>query len=442
MNTSPPADIAAERAVIGSLLMDRDAVIVVAGTLTATDFYHPQHAAIYAAVLDCFARHEPPDTITVASVLRSRGQLADIGDTSALIGLTSDVPTSLHVEYYATRVKDAARRRRGIQAAGAIAAAFYDLERDVEIVAGDVTKLLTDALTSATQTAAAPIDNVVREMIDEWGAGVAPGLKTGLADLDPLLGGFQKGDLIILAARPEVGKTSLACQIAKNIAEDGGAVLFFSLEMPRKKISQRMVCSHTGFDLQRMVAHRWHQNELPSLLDAAGVIAALPMWIEDKGGRTIGALRTQVLAHIARHGRPALVMVDYLQRVGGDGKYNGNRVSEVGDVSKRMKALAMEIDTPILALAQVSRGIEHRNDHTPTLSDLRESGDIEADADVVLFIHREELYDKDTDKQGIAEIHIGKNRQGPHGVAAVFFDQRSQRWRNLTENYGRVEGYS
>jgi replicative DNA helicase len=437
---TPPADLHAERAVLGSLLMDRDAIVAVAGSLEAADFYHPQHGFIYAAVLDCFGRHEPPDLVTVAAALRARGQLDAIGDVSALTGFSNDVPTSLHVEYYATKVEEASKRRRGIQAASAIAAAFYDLSRDIEAVAGDATKLLTDALTSRTQTAAVPAGTAVNELIDEWRDGVMPGVLTQLADLDRLLIGLQRGDLIVLAARPEVGKTSLACQMAKNIAADGGAVLFFSLEMPRKKIIQRLVCQETGFDMQRMVAHRWHQDELPALLDAAGVIAALPMWIEDRGGRTIGALRTQVLAHIARHGRPALVMVDYLQRVGGDGKYNGNRVSEVGDVSKRMKALAMEIDTPILALAQVSRGIEHRNNHTPTLSDLRESGDIEADADVVLFIHREELYDAETDKKGIAELHIGKNRQGPHGVAAVFFDKRSQRWMNL-DPYTTPQGY-
>ena len=435
-----PYNLEAERAVLGSILMDRDAILMVADRLTPDAFYLPKHGWIFEAMLACHAHKTPADLQMVAERLRIANRLQDIGDMPFLVELTNSVPTAYHIEYYAQPVEATAMRRRLIQAGGKIAAMGYDEEITIDVVSGDAFQELTKATAAATVSQLAPIGDAINELYGEWEEGVPPGTRTGFVDLDRYLGGWQAGDLLVLGARPSVGKSALAAQLSYNIAQSTGRVLFFSLEMSRKKITQRFVCQMTGFDLSRMSQHKWGDAELPRLLEAAGKLSEMPIAIDDSGSLTINGLRSVVMKDIARNGPPAVIIVDYLQRVRGNGKYNGNRVNEVGDVSKGLKALAMEAKCPVLALASLSRGIEQRVDHAPQMSDLRESGDIESDADIIMFIHREERYDKDTDKKGIAEIHIAKNRQGPLGIVALFFDARSQGWRDLAP-YQTPEGY-
>lgn len=420
--------------------MDRDAILTVAGWLRADDFYLPRHGWIYSAMLACHNTHAPIDLQTVGEQLRIRGQLIEVGDIPGLSALTTSVATAYHVEYYGRIVERAAALRRIIQAGGRIAAMGYDEADDLDVVLGNAQAELNKVRHVSGNSGMATIEDAINELYHEWETGVVPGAMSGLLDLDRVLGGWQPGALLILGARPSVGKSAFAAQVSLNMAERGDRVLFFSLEMDKRGVTQRWVCQKTGFDLTRLTRHDWAQTELGMLLTAAGQCAELPIAIEDRSPQTVNGIRSLVLADIARNGRPAAIIVDYLQRVNGNTNYNGNRNNEVAEASKGLKALAMEVKCPVLALAALGRAIESRAGHTPTLSDLRESGDIEYDADVVMFIHREERYDKESSQKGVAEIHIAKNRQGPLGIVPLFFDEQSQRWRDPVR-YASVSGY-
>lgn len=425
-----PSNLEAERATLGSLLMDRDAILTVAGWLTAADFYLPKHAWVYGAMLVCHVAHIPTDLQTVGEQLRIAGHLGEVGDIAFLADLSNSVPTAYHVEYYARIVEKTAILRRLIQAGGRIAAIGYDETDDADVAIGNAQAELNRVRQSHGGGGMATIGDAIDELYQEWESGVVPGVMTGLADLDRVLGGWQPGALLILGARPSIGKSAFAAQVSLNMAKRGERVLFFSLEMDKRGVTQRWVCQETGFDLTRLTRHDWSNAELANLLTAAGKCHELPIAIEDRSPQTINGIRSLIMSEIARNGKPAAIIVDYLQRVVGSVSYNGNRNNEVGEASKGLKALAMEVKCPILALAALGRAIEGRAGHMPTLSDLRESGDIEYDADVVMFIHREERYDRDSTQKGVAEIHIAKNRQGPLGIVPLYFDESSQRWRD------------
>lgn len=436
----PPSNIEAERAVLGSILQDRDAILMVAGRLQPSMFYLPKHAWIYEAMLACHAKKVPADLQMVGDELRKRGRLVEVGDLPFLAQLTDSVSTAYHIEFYAKPVEDTATLRRLIQAGNTIANLGYDEDRPIDEVVGDSYQEIASIRIDTSGGDLAPVSEAVDELYREWESGVAPGTTTGISDLDQFFGGWRPGNLLILGARPSIGKSALAAQVALNVAARGERVVFLSIEMPRKQIVQRLVCQSTGFDLDLLTRHKFTDRELPNLLTAAGNIAGMPLMIKEKGSFTMDTIRAVVMADIARNGQPALVILDYLQRAKGSGKYNGNRNNEVGDVSANLKALSMEANCPVLALAALGRAVESRADHAPNLSDLRESGDIEFDADVVMFIHRQERYDKDSTQKGVAEIHIAKNRQGPIGLVTLHFDTSSQRWRNL-DPYTRPEGY-
>lgn len=435
-----PSNIEAERAVLGSILQDRDAILMVANRLTPAQFYHPKHAWVFEAMLSCHRKNVPADLQMVGNELRIAGRLIEVGDVSFLAQLADSVPTAYHIEYYAKPVEDTAILRRLIQAGGRIAAMGYDEGGSIDEVLGDCFQELAAIRTDNGGGDLAPVSEAVNELYEEWESGVVPGTLTGIGDLDQFFGGWRPGNLLILGARPSIGKSALAAQIAFNIAGRGERVLFLSIEMPRKQIVQRLVCQATGYDLDLLTRHLFGQDDLPRLLTAAGKIADMPLMIKEKGSFTMDTIRSVVMKDAASHGTPAAIIVDYLQRAKGSGKYNGNRNNEVGDVSANLKALAMEAKCPVLALAALGRAIEARADHAPNLADLRESGDIEFDADVVMFIHRQERYDKNSDQKGVAEIHIAKNRQGPVGLVALNFDTSSQRWRNLVQ-YTTPTGY-
>lgn len=435
-----PSNIEAERAVLGSILQDRDAILMVANRLVPAQFYLPKHAWIFEAMLGCHRKSVPADLQMVANELRVGNRLVDVGDIPFLAQLADSVPTSYHIEYYAKPVEDTAMLRRLIQAGGRIAAMGYDETGTIEETLGDCFQELANLRTDRSGGDLAPVSEAVDELYREWESGVVPGTLTGIGDLDQFFGGWRPGNLLILGARPSIGKSALAAQVAFNVASRGERVLFLSIEMPRKQIVQRLVCQATGYDLDLLTRHMFIDGDLSRLLTAAGKIAEMPLMIKEKGSFTMDTIRSVVMADMANHGAPAMIIVDYLQRAKGSGKYNGNRNNEVGDVSANLKALAMEAKCPVLALAALGRAIESRADHAPNLADLRESGDIEFDADVVMFIHRQERYDKNSDQKGVAEIHIAKNRQGPVGLVALSFDTSSQRWRNLVQ-YATPAGY-
>jgi replicative DNA helicase len=439
MNQSLPIALEAERATLGSCLRNRDAIVTIAGLLTPDDFYIEQHAQIFDAILACYTARIPPDLRTVGEQLRKRGRLEAIGGTGALSALAADVPTSYHVEYYARAVQQASTLRNLIAAGGKIAAIGYDEQHDPEQALGDAQAVLNAVATRAVQPSFVPIGRVLDTLLEAIQADTPPGICTGLHDLDNLTGGLHGGDLLILAARPSVGKTALALTLARNIAQAGHLVPVFSLEMGGEQLVQRLVAMEAGIDLHRIRNRQIGEYELQAFARAAGQIDAWPLLIDDTPALTAAAIRARCLRLAADRGPVGLVVVDYLQLMGASDRYAGNRVQEVAEMSRGLKALARELGAPVLALSQLSRAVEGRQSKVPLLSDLRESGNLEQDADLVVFIHREEIYDSESDQKGVAELHIAKHRNGPIGVVPLRFDAQTTTFRNLAPTWRASE---
>ncbi|MEI6179445.1 MAG: replicative DNA helicase [Chloroflexales bacterium] len=443
MDRSVPFDLQAERATLGAILLEREAIIAIAAWLLPDYFYLEQHALIYEAMLACYNRREPPDLATVSTELRRQERLDLIGGIPFLGELALEVPTAVHIEYYARSVERTAILRRLIEAGGKIAAMGYDESEDLEATLDKAeAELFTVSQRRSTQDFV-PIGQVVNTLFTQIEAlqerrGEVAGVATGYPDLDALTGGLQPSDLIILAARPSVGKTSLALSLAYNVAFHGRSTVgIFSLEMSRDQLVQRILAMHTGIDMQRLRTGNLRADELNLAFEGMGVLSELPIYIEDTPGLSITEVRAKARRLHAEAGCN-LLLIDYLQLM--SGRRSDNRVQEVSEISRGLKALARELNVPVIALSQLSRAVEGRQSHIPMLSDLRESGSIEQDADIVMFIYREELYDKETDKKGIAEIHVAKHRNGPLGIIPLRFEARTTRFQNL-ERYRAPEGY-
>lgn len=439
MDRSLPYDTEAERATLGALLLNRDAVVAVDGWLRPGDFYAERHAWIFEAAQTLYRKRVPPDTATVSDELRRRNRLEDAGGLSYLLDLASAVPTSQHVEYYGRIVERTALHRRLIAAGAQIAALGYNAQdREPAEVLADAQAELTRVGMQAGGETLIPVGDTLNQIFDDISNGVPPGEPTGLVDYDAQTGGLHPDDLLILAGRPGHGKSSLALTVADTLAERGRAVLYFSLEMGRDQLVMRQLAMRTGVNLMRIRQYKVSTDELGQLTTAAGPISRMPLVIDDSGALTVNDVRTRTLRFAAEYGTPALVVVDYLQLMNSGRKEN--RVQEVSDISRGLKNLARELHMPVLALSQLNRSVEGRPSKVPILSDLRESGSLEQDADQVVFVYREELYDAETDKKGIAELHIAKHRGGPTGVVAARFDASTTRFRNL-EKYRSVEGF-
>jgi replicative DNA helicase len=443
VDKSLPFDLDAERATLGSMLLQRDAIIAVDGWLAPDHFYLEQHAWVYEAMVACYRRRVPPDLATISDELRRRDQLELIGGLPYLIELANAVPTAVHVEYYGRIVERTAVLRRLIGAGGQIAALGF-VEDDELAATLDRAQAALDAV--ATRPGANEFVPL-RDVADDYFAYIQArttqgvelvGVPTGYVDLDAVLGGLARGAFHILAARPGVGKTALSLSIAYNAARQGHRVGIVSLEMSREQLGQRLLAMHTGLDLQRLRLGQVRDAELPGLLAALAELAELPIAIEDTAGQTVAELRAKARRLQAKGGLDLLI-VDYIQLLQGANAREG-RVQEVSAISRGLANLARELDVPLLALSQLSRNVEGRATHVPMLSDLRDSGSLEQDASVVMFIYREELYDRESDKQGIAEIHIAKHRQGPTGVVPLRFDAATTRFGNLA-HYTSMEGY-
>jgi replicative DNA helicase len=431
-----PADIDAERSTLGSCLLNRDAIIPIAPWLAPAMFYLETHAWIFTAMLACYSRHEPPDTRLVSAELRRVGRLEDVGGIPYLSELVDSVPTSYHVEYYARIVERTSVLRNVITAGGRIAAIGYDEQDDLDAAIGNAYAVLDAATTRrADERALMPLSQIVEQRYAdlsaaaERGEQVQIGQPTGLQDLDEHTGGLHKSDLVILAARPGVGKSSLALTIALNVATRGGRVDVFSLEMSRDQNLDRLISMHTGMNLMTVRQATFSADALAAYMDALGALHVLPIHIDDTPALTLNDLRARLMRLAAHDGPPALVVVDYLglMRV----PKARSRYDEVSEIARGLKDLAKELNVPMLALCQLSRAVEGRTSHVPMLSDLRESGELEQSADVVMFIYREEMYEQETDRRGTAELHIAKHRHGPLGVIPVRFDAATTRFFNL-----------
>jgi replicative DNA helicase len=429
-----PANPEAEQAVLGSVLLNRDAIVAIAPWLRAEHFYLAKHGQIYQVMLDLYHRRVPPDTRTISDELRRRGLLDEIGGVLYLSQLTDVVPTSYHVEHYARIVERTGVLRQLVAAGGHIASLGYEEQAELEDTLAQAEATLFDLAQRRTTHDFVPLGEVFDTLYEALQSspehrGEVSGVPTGFRDLDHLLGGMQRSDLIVLAGRPGCGKTSCALSIAYHAAtRHDRTVGVFSLEMSRDQLAQRLLAIDTGLDTHRLRGNRLTDRELERALVAMGRLAAAPIHIEDASGLTLAELRSKARRLQAWRGLDLLI-VDYLQLVRGR---SSDRVQEVSEVARGLKNLAKDLNVPVIALSQLSRAVEGRATKVPQLSDLRDSGEIEQAADVVMFVYREELYEPSEDNRGLAELHVSKHRNGPLGVVPLRFNATTTHFHELT----------
>jgi replicative DNA helicase len=430
----PPHNLEAEQSMLGSLLIDRDAIIRVASALKADDFYSSANGAIFQAIVDLYNKREPTDLVTLTDELNRRDRLNQVGGVAYLSSLLNVVPTSVHVEFYGKIVERTATLRRLINAGTSIVGIGYNEDGDIEDALDRAERTLFDVSQRRTTRDFVPIAEVLDRFFDQidylqQNRGELVGVGTGYTDLDKLTGGLQRSDLIIVAARPSVGKTSFALGIAHGAAlMHGKTVGLFSLEMSAEQLVQRLLSMETGVDSHRLRLGQIDDNDWDRISRAFGRLGEAKIFIDDSAGVSIMDLRSKARRLQAEHGLDLLV-IDYLQLMSGRG--SENRVQEISEISRGLKGIARELNIPVVALSQLSRAVETRADHHPMLSDLRESGSIEQDADIVMFIYRDEIYNPDTERKGIAEIIVAKHRNGPVDTVNLRFFDRTARFSDL-----------
>jgi replicative DNA helicase len=430
----PPHNIEAEQSVLGSILLDRDAIIRIATSLRSEDFYHPANATIYQAIRDLYERREPTDILTLSDELGRREQIDQVGGLAYLASLMDAVPTAVHVEYYARIVERTATLRRLIDAGASIVSIGFRDDLDVEDALDMAERTVFDVAQRRTTTEFVQIQSVIEELFDKLDTlqqdrGSLVGIPTGFVELDRLTGGFQRSDLIIVAAGPSFGKSSFALGLAHTAAvHHGKTVGIFSLEMQAEQVVQRILSIETNVDIHKLRVGNISDREWSSLSRALGRVGVSPIFIDDSPTVGVMDIKSKARRLQAEHGLD-LVIVDYLQLI--QGQRSENRVQQIAEISRGMKALARELNVPVIALSQLSRAIENRTGHRPMLSDLRESGSIEQDADIVLFIHREDKFDPDTDRKNVAEIILAKHRNGPTDEFSVHFFPKTARFASL-----------
>ncbi len=437
----PPQSIEAEQSVLGALLIDRDAVTEVAELLRPDDFYRRQHATIYAAVLALFERREPVDLVTVSEVLERDGDLESVGGSAYLGSLINLTPTAVNAVHYARIVERKAVLRNLISAAGRIAGIGYDEGTDISESIDRAEQELFAVSQRRIESGFEELRGLLHKAYDRLDylhqhRGEVSGIRTGFADLDTLTTGLQPSDLIILAARPSIGKTSLALNMAEHAAvKEGKTVGIFSLEMSKEQLVLRLLSSVASIDSQRLRTGFLEEMDFTRLAPAMNALAQAPIFIDDTPNITTTELRTKARRLQAESGLD-LVIVDYLQLMQGTtSSKDANRVQEVGEISRGLKALARELSVPVIALSQLSRQAEMRESREPRLSDLRESGSIEQDADLVLFLWREKERGSDeAESEGeIVKLKLAKHRNGPTGQADLWFRKRQTRFVSAAE---------
>lgn len=427
----PPQNLDAEQSVLGSLLIDRDAIIQVAPVLKADDFYQPSNGHIYQAVIDLYDRKQPTDIVTLSDELTRQERLDSVGGVSYLASLAAAVPTSVHIEYYARIVERTATLRRLIDAGTKVVGVAFQEDIETEDALDQAEQAIFEVSQRRVTRGFTAIKDVLELLFDDMheSGGRVLGVPTGFSDLDRVLGGLQKSDLIIIAARPSIGKTALALAMAYNASVfHRRTVGFISLEMSAQQIGQRLMSMETGVNSHRLRLSQITDDEWEKMSRAFGKLSEANLFIDDNGGGSVSDVRTRARRLQAEHGLDLLI-VDYLQLM--QARRTDNRVQEISEISRGLKQLARELNIPVVALSQLSRAVESRSDHQPLLSDLRESGSIEQDADVVMLMYREEKYDPQTDKKGIADINIAKHRNGATSIVRLRFFEETTRFADL-----------
>jgi replicative DNA helicase len=435
-----PQNIEAEAGVLGSIIIDPEAIVQISDFLRADDFYRDAHRTIYEVILQLYEEHEPADFITICDELERRGKLEDVGGASYITSLINQVPTSGNVEFYGRIVERTSILRRLIHAAGQIAAIAYE-EGDADIALDKAEQLIFEISQGHARSDFSHVRDVLSDYMNKLEQlherrGSIVGVPTGFTDLDRLTGGLQRSDLIVLAARPGVGKTSLALSLAHNAAiKHQNSIAVFSLEMSKEQLVQRLLSMDALIDQQRLRTGWIEEDEWDRIVYAQETLSEASIWIDDTASISTMEMRSKARRLQAEHGVD-LIIVDYLQLMQATigGKRNENRVQEISEISRSLKGLARELNVPILALAQLSRAVESRQSKVPQLSDLRESGSIEQDSDIVMFIYRDDVYNPESERKNIADIIIAKHRNGPVGEISLYFQASQTRFRDLELN--------
>ncbi|HEX2557676.1 MAG TPA: replicative DNA helicase [Nitrososphaera sp.] len=436
---APPQNIDIEASLLGSLLIDGESFIKIGDIIAADDFFDERHRSIYAAMLTLHDKRSPIDILTLSEQLKSLGQLEIIGGASYLTELTNYVPTAAHLEQYAQIVAEKAVRRRLIKASQEIAIVGFDENKSLQELIEEAETRLFEVSQKHVRQDITSLESILAESFDRLddlhrNKGGLRGIPTGLRDLDKLIAGLQRSDLVVVAARPSMGKTAMMLNMALDIATKAkqGSVLYFSLEMSKEQLVDRLLAAQAGVDAWKLrTGEGLSDEDFERLSEAMGELAEAPIFIDDTSGITVSDLRTK--ARRLHHQSPlAVIFVDYLQLMSGGSRFASvaNRVQEISEISRSLKILARELNVAVVAASQLSRSVESRNPPIPQLADLRESGSIEQDADIVAFIFRPHYYDDGADPN-VTQILIKKHRNGPVGNLELFFDQRLQRLRDL-----------
>lgn len=439
----PPQNLDAEMSLIGAILIDEEVLIDIVEIVKAADFYDKRHAAIFASIIRLYEHHQPVDLLTLTNELKKREALDAVGGSSYLAELTNYVPTASHAASYAEIVAQAAVRRRLIKAGGDIAELAFNEELTVPQLLGQSEAELFSVSDASLKQDLSSMEDILNdsfERLDELykNKGAIRGIRTGYRDLDNKTAGLQRSDLIILAARPAMGKTTFVTNLAYNIATiEKKSVLFFSLEMSKEQLVDRMLADAAGVDSWNIRTGNLSDEDFAKLADAMGEMAEAPIFIDDTPGVSVLEMRTKA-RRAAHDGELGLIVIDYLQLMQGSGsaKSSANRVQEVSEISRGLKLLARELNVPVIALSQLSRSVESRDPKIPQLADLRESGSIEQDADIVMFLYREAYYNPETERENITDLILAKHRHGPVGTIELYFHPERLRFMSLDRKHG------
>lgn len=436
----PPHNLDAEKSIIGAVLIDEETLADISEHVTSKDFYDKRHSLIYGAMMRLYEKHKPVDLLTVTDELKRKDELDAVGGSAYLTELTNYVPTAAHAEAYAEIVAGRAVRRRLIKASGEIAELGYDEENTTQELLEKAESELFAVSDQSLKQDLVSLESILTESFDRMeelhrNKGSLRGVKTGYRDLDNMTAGLQKSDLVVLAARPAMGKTTLVTNLAYNVATLAKQpVLFFSLEMSKEQLVDRMLADASGVDAWNIRTGNLSDDDFAKLSEAMGEMAEAPIFIDDTPGLTVLEMRTK--ARRAAHEQPlGLIIIDYLQLMQSSGRSDGNRVQEVSEISRGLKLIARELNVPVVALSQLSRSVESRSPQIPQLADLRESGSIEQDADIVMFIYREAYYNPDTERENITDLIIAKHRNGPTGKIELYFHPERLRFMSLDRKH-------
>ncbi|MBQ3029661.1 MAG: replicative DNA helicase [Agathobacter sp.] len=431
-----PNSLEAEQSVIGSMIMDKDAIVTAMEMLHKDDFYHQQYGILFDAMVELYSSGQPVDLVTLQNKLKEKDVPKEISSLEFVRDLVTAVPTSANIKYYATIVSENAVKRRLIRITESIENECYAGKETLDSVLNKTEKDVFALLSSRSGGDFVPIREVVMNALEKIEkaskmSGTVTGIPTGFIDLDYRTAGLQPSDLILVAARPSMGKTAFVLNIAQYVAfHEAKSVAIFSLEMSKEQLVNRLFSLESRVDAQALRTGNLSDTDWEKLVEGAGIIGDSKLIIDDTPGISISELRSKCRKYKLEHGLD-IIIIDYLQLMTGSGRGTESRQQEISDISRSLKSLARELNVPVVALSQLSRAVEQRPDHRPMMSDLRESGAIEQDADVVMFIYRDDYYNKDTELKGISEIIIAKQRNGPIGTVNLAWLPEYTKFANL-----------